>query len=134
MLTKTLLVAFTAVALTGCFDYSDGDRIGTLTKFSRKGYFCKTWEGQMFLGGMRKQTNVSSDGKSTTSSMVANTWDFTVENTALVQPLLKALEKGDPVHVRYNQEAITFCRSDGDNYFITAIVGEAPDAPTIPVR
>ncbi len=31
------------------FSYSDGERNGYILKFSRKGWICKTWEGEMQL-------------------------------------------------------------------------------------
>ena len=74
----------------------------------------------MYLGGMKKQTNTSSDGKSFVTSMVANTWDFTVEDEKFLPTIAKALESGEPIRVTYRQEAVTFCRSDSDgSYFIT---------------
>ena len=31
------------------YDYSDGERAGYVQKFSRKGWLCKTWEGELAL-------------------------------------------------------------------------------------
>jgi hypothetical protein len=31
------------------YDYSDGERAGFVQKFSRKGWICKTWEGELAL-------------------------------------------------------------------------------------
>jgi len=31
------------------FSYSDGERAGYVQKFSRKGWLCKTWEGEVAL-------------------------------------------------------------------------------------
>lgn len=133
---KALILLVTALMLTGCFDYSDGDRIGTVIKLSRKGLVCKTWEGQMYLGGLKKQTNSSSDGQSTTTSMVANTWDFTVEDETLLPAIRKAMETGVPITLRYRQELVTLCRSDSDgDYFVTAadLPGFLP-GPDVPRR
>ncbi len=106
--------------LTACFDYSDGDRVGVIQKLSKKGIFCKTWEGEMLLGGLKKQVNVSSDGKSTTTSMVANTFHFTVEDESLLPAVKAAMESGQPVTISYREELISFCRSD-ESYFVTAV-------------
>lgn len=38
---------WTFVTLT--FSYSEGDRIGYVQKFSRKGWFCRTWEGELAM-------------------------------------------------------------------------------------
>ncbi len=32
--------------------YSEGERAGYLQKFSRKGWICKTWEGEILLSSM----------------------------------------------------------------------------------
>ena len=47
---------FDAVALTAAYtwlclhwSYSDGDRAGFVQKFSKKGWICKTWEGELLL-------------------------------------------------------------------------------------
>ena len=48
-----VLLAVTSVAVwawaTLSYDYSDGERAGYIQKFSRKGWLCKTWEGEMAL-------------------------------------------------------------------------------------
>ena len=38
---------WTLITLT--FSYSDGDRIGYVQKFSRKGWICRTWEGELAM-------------------------------------------------------------------------------------
>ena len=38
---------WTWLALT--FDYSSGERTGVVQKFSRSGWLCKTWEGQLAM-------------------------------------------------------------------------------------
>ena len=40
-----LFILYTVVVLS--WSYSDGDRAGSLYKFSRKGWICKTWEGEL---------------------------------------------------------------------------------------
>ncbi len=53
----TLLVVV-LVAMTGYtwlvlnWSYSSGERAGLLQKFSRKGWVCKTWEGELMLTAM----------------------------------------------------------------------------------
>ena len=42
-----LAVLYTWAVLS--FTYSDGERTGYILKFSRKGWVCKTWEGEMQL-------------------------------------------------------------------------------------
>ena len=48
-----LLIGFAAyVWLMLTWSYSSGERAGLLQKFSRKGWICKTWEGELMLTAM----------------------------------------------------------------------------------
>jgi hypothetical protein len=38
-------------------EYSQGSRVGIITKFSEKGFLFKTWEGQLNLGGITTSTD-----------------------------------------------------------------------------
>lgn len=122
---RKFLPIIACLMLTGCLDYSDGDKAGSVTKISRKGYFCKTWEGQINLGGMRKETQIVGSGKdiSTVENTVVNTWDFTVEESHkdLIPIIQKYLESGQRITLHYHQEVLTFCRSDSDNYFVDSV-------------
>jgi hypothetical protein len=42
-----LIAAWTVVALT--YTYSKGDRAGYIQKLSKKGWVCKTWEGELAM-------------------------------------------------------------------------------------
>ena len=50
-----LLVAFVVLAVAGytwltlSFSYSSGERAGFMQKLSKKGWLCKTWEGELSL-------------------------------------------------------------------------------------
>jgi hypothetical protein len=45
-----LFSAYVWIALN--FSFSQGERAGYLQKFSKKGWICKTWEGEMLLTSM----------------------------------------------------------------------------------
>lgn len=45
-----VLAGYTWVVLN--WSYSSGERAGLLQKFSRKGWVCKTWEGELMLTAM----------------------------------------------------------------------------------
>lgn len=109
-----------AVLLAGCNipHYSQGERVGVPYKFSRKGLFCKTWEGTMNLGGLRAQT----DDKGNTS-MVPNTWDFTVKDedaSRFNSTIQQAVENGSTLKVEYDQELMPVCNSE-EGYFVTNV-------------
>ena len=45
-----VLVTWTVIALT--YTYSSGDRAGILQKFSKRGWICKTWEGELLMSAV----------------------------------------------------------------------------------
>ena len=49
-----ILVALFAIYtwFTLAWSYSEGQRAGYLQKFSKKGWICKTWEGEILLSSM----------------------------------------------------------------------------------
>ena len=40
------------VAITLGFSFSEGERVGYLQKFSRNGWLCKTWEGELAMSNI----------------------------------------------------------------------------------
>ena len=45
-----IFAAYTWIALS--ISYSEGERAGYLQKFSKRGWICKTWEGEILLTSM----------------------------------------------------------------------------------
>ena len=45
-----LFVLYTWITLS--YSYAQGSRAGFLQKFSKRGWVCKTWEGELVTGGM----------------------------------------------------------------------------------
>lgn len=72
--------------------YSDGFRVGTIVKFSHKGWICKTWEAEVALG---------------TSPFVGSgsyqTWAFSVRDPEVVKQIEDAQTSGKPVKLHYSQ-------------------------------
>jgi hypothetical protein len=58
-------------AFTLWYSYSDGERAGYVQKFSKKGWICKTWEGEMAMVTM--------------PGTVAEKFFFTVRDDAVAQ-------------------------------------------------
>src|SRR5882757_4172225 len=69
------IVLYTFVTLS--WSYSDGDRSGLLQKFSRKGWLCKTHEGELSL--------------SYTPGMAPVLWYFSVRDEAVAHKINDAL-------------------------------------------
>src|SRR6478736_2245035 len=72
VLTVTL---WTWAALT--WSYSEGERAGTLQKFSTKGWICKTWEGELQI--------------STIPGSAPILWDFSVRNDSVAAAIEEAV-------------------------------------------
>ena len=47
-----LLAALAYIWLALSWSYSEGERAGFLQKFSKRGWICKTWEGEILLSSM----------------------------------------------------------------------------------
>lgn len=113
---KTLTALFALFILSACIDYSEGERTGVLIKFSHKGVACKTWEGDVNLGGMVSGEN----------GAVPNVWSFSVdsehpEDLRWVPILQDAASTGKRVRIGYHQELATGpCRSE-TSYFVKSV-------------
>ena len=66
-----LFAAYSWLTLT--WSYSDGQRAGYVQKFSRRGWFCKTWEGELLLATM--------------PGAVPEKFEFTVRNEAVAEQI-----------------------------------------------
>lgn len=99
--------------------YSDGERAGWVQKLSRKGYLCKTWEGEMAL--------VSLPGS------VPEKFLFTVSEDRIAQQINDLM--GRRVSVYYEQHVGLPSSCFGDTeYFVKGVkvIQEAPGGPLAP--
>jgi hypothetical protein len=125
----TGIIAFGLANVAGCMpNYSNGQRSGTITKFSEKGFVMKSWEGELLMGGVRQVTS----GEGVTSS-VANVFAFSVVDPAVISDIQVAADKGIPVTLVYREWAVAPWSID-TSYVITRVkqVG-APDIPGTPI-
>lgn len=93
----SLLFGAKGGCMVGCNpDYSEGERVGVVTKLSHKGWQYKTWEGQMNLGGMARGT----DGK-----YEPNVWAFTIpdDRDDLIKIVQEAQRSQKPVIITYKE-------------------------------
>lgn len=123
---RKLILAFLSIIfllISGCSgcNYSDGERIGVITKFANKGIIWKTYEGEMNLGGLREQS-----GKSGTS-YIANLWEFSIDadnpdKEELAKQLFEALDKGKTIKVRYEDRGTVLgCWRSSTPYWVTKV-------------
>jgi hypothetical protein len=96
-------VAFTWFTLH--WSYSDGERAGFLQKFSRKGWICKTWEGEMAMV--------------TLPGTVAEKFAFTVREDDLAKQLSAEIGRRVTVHYEQRKWIPTSCFGDTE-YFVTS--------------
>ena len=74
--------------------YSTGERTGVATKISYKGLICKTYEGELNLGGM------ASDGA---GIAVVNQWKYSVTDKDVVAQIEEASRLGRRITLEYEQ-------------------------------
>jgi len=92
--------------------YGEGERAGYVQKFSRRGFLCKTWEGQMAMVTM--------------PGTLADKFDFTVRDEAVAQKLNANIGKRLALHYEQHKWIPNSCFGDTE-YFITGVtVVEAP--------
>jgi hypothetical protein len=85
------------------WSYSDGDRSGILQKFSRKGWICKTYEGELAL--------------SFTPGLAPVIWNFSVRDEAVANKVKEAEGKRVVVHYREHRGIPTECFGE-TQYFV----------------
>ena len=90
------LLLFTLyVGVAFMWSYSDGERAGVLQKFSRKGWVCKTYEGELAM--------------SVVPGVAPTIWDFSVRDEAVVPHLKAALGKRVVLHYTEHRGIPTNC-------------------------
>jgi hypothetical protein len=99
-----ILVIYTWVALT--WSYATGERAGYVQKVSRKGWICKTWEGEMALVTM--------------PGTVAEKFYFTVRNDALAQKINGLVGKRLTVSYEQHKGLPSSCFGETE-YFATEV-------------
>jgi len=113
--TALLLSALAAIVVlfalytwfTLSWSYSEGERAGYLQKFSKKGWLCKTWEGEILLSSM--------------PGAIPERFAFTVRDDEVAKQLNTNI--GRRVQVSYEQHkgVPTSCFGDTE-YFVKGVV------------
>ena len=109
-----LAVAYFWAALN--WDYSSGERAGWVQKFSKKGWICKTWEGELAL--------VSLPGSS------VEKFYFTVRDPEVAQQVAAATGKRVALHYEEKVGLPTTCFGE-TRHFVTGVTA-ASDIPLGP--
>jgi hypothetical protein len=99
-----VIVLWTAIALN--YSYSRGNRAGYVQKFSRKGWICKTWEGELAM------VNVP--------GALQERWEFSVRDDSVAHIITTSM--GQRVSLTYDQHAGVPTSCFGETqYFVTGI-------------
>jgi hypothetical protein len=88
------------------WSYSTGERAGFVQKLSKKGWVCKTWEGEMAMVTM--------------PGTVSEKFYFTVLNDAVAARINASLGKRVAVHFEQHKWLPSSCFGDTE-YFVTAM-------------
>jgi ABC-type phosphate/phosphonate transport system permease subunit len=111
LLPVLLIAAWTAIALN--WNYSEGNRAGFVQKFSKKGWLCKTWEGeiaQVNLPGAAQQI-----------------FPFTVRDDSVAAEITRLM--GSQVSLTYKEHRGVPGSCFGDTqYYVTAVKAIGPPA------
>ncbi|MGH8130622.1 MAG: hypothetical protein ACRES3_07190 [Steroidobacteraceae bacterium] len=99
-----VLVGFTWFTLT--WSYADGERAGYVQKLSKKGWICKTWEGEMAMVTM--------------PGTVAEKFYFTVREDAVANKINASVGKRVSLHYEQHKWIPSSCFGD-TGYFVTDV-------------
>ena len=102
------------------WNYSTGERAGWVQKFSKKGWFCKTWEGEMAMVSM--------------PGAVPEKFYFTVWEDGVADDINKVMGKRVSLHYEEKVGLPTSCFGETRHY-VTRVTGvdEIPLAPGVVV-
>ena len=118
LVVAALIAAYFWLALT--WTYAAGERAGWVQKFSRKGWICKTWEGEMAM--------VSMPGSTTEK------FAFTVRDDAVSEDINRLMGRRVTLHYEQKVGLPTTCFGE-TRYYVTSVtaVEEIPLAPGVVV-
>jgi hypothetical protein len=94
-----LLIAFN-------YNYSDGNRAGYVQKFSNKGWFCKTYEGELAM--------------TTVPGVAPVLWNFTVSDDKVASQLAQLMSKRLVLHYKEYRYLPTSCFGETP-YFVDRV-------------
>ena len=98
------LVGFTWLTLH--WSYSSGERAGYVQKFSKKGWVCKTWEGEMAMVTM--------------PGTLSEKFPFTVRDDGVDAAINKVLGKRVALHYEQHRWLPSSCFGETE-YFVTGV-------------
>jgi hypothetical protein len=104
VLAVLLFALYTWLALR--FSYSEGERAGYVQKFSRKGWLCKTWEGELAMVNL--------------PGTMPELFAFSVRDENIARSMNETLGKRVRLHYEQHKGLPTACFGETD-YFVTEV-------------
>nr|WP_210756991.1 hypothetical protein [Azohydromonas sediminis] len=100
------------------WNYSEGERAGWVQKLSKKGWICKTWEGELALVSLPGST--------------VEKFPFTVRDDAVAAQIMQVMGKRVTLHYEEKVGLPTSCFGE-TRYFVTGVTlsSDIPLAPGI---
>lgn len=113
-----ILIGLPTLYMVGAlkWSYSSGERAGWVQKLSKKGWVCKTWEGEQVL--------VTQPGA------LSEKFLFTVHDDAVAEQINRLMGQRVALHYEEKVGLPTSCFGD-TRYFVTKVVS-VEDAPMLP--
>jgi hypothetical protein len=99
-----VVVLYTWAALN--FAYSEGYRSGVLQKFSRKGWICKTYEGEL--------------AQFVVPGLAPQIWEFSVRDRGVAHQIDEVQGKKVTLHYREHRGVPTSCFA-ATNYYVDSV-------------
>ena len=94
------------------YSYSKGDRVGYIQKFSKKGWVCKTWEGELAMANL--------------PGAMPQIFEFTVRDPETAARINDSLGKRVRIHYEQHLGLPTTCFGD-TSYFVNDVQTVADD-------
>ncbi len=117
VLSGLLLLAGAWLWLTLQWSYSEGERAGYVQKLSKKGWLCKTWEGEIAMVTM--------------PGAIPEKFDFTVRDEAVAQKINSFA--GKRVVLYYRQHKFIPSSCFGETEYFVENARELVDTPASPL-
>lgn len=92
------------------WSYSEGERAGIVQKFSKKGWVCKTWEGELAM--------------STVPGVAPTIWPFTVRNETVARSISAGMGRRVVLQYAEHRGVPTTCFGETPYYVDSVIVLE----------
>jgi hypothetical protein len=103
-----LFCAYTWITLH--LSYSEGERAGYLQKFSKRGWVCKTWEGEILLTSM--------------PGAIPEKFEFSVRDDAIAQQLMAATGKRVLLGYEQHKGVPVDCFGETEYYISKVIINQ----------